>query len=246
MVLYSCTLNFVAISCQSERPMILSLSKILNIDCSLTDAICSSITRCVDPTECLYAADIVSCYRDTSFSRSRSLNRAEGFQKLLFGKEEIAILVLSTIEAACDTHPTAVVFINFASFRRSRRQFLTRWENLRKEFFSMVFKKGERKNTWVKFGILVLAAKKFGGKGFLSLFPRLFALDTKKDISVAGKLQSPLVSSFCRNVRGGIEEQQLEHLVALLDSVILSNSNDRWVSDLNGDGVFFVCKEGLS
>ncbi|GJT26170.1 RNA-directed DNA polymerase, eukaryota [Tanacetum coccineum] len=72
------------------------------------------------------------------------------------------------------------------------------------------------------------------------LFPRLFALDTEKDISVAGKLQSPLVSSFRRNVRGGIEEQQLEHLVALLDSVILSNSNDKWVSDLNGDGVFRV------
>ncbi|GJS93609.1 hypothetical protein Tco_0800577 [Tanacetum coccineum] len=72
------------------------------------------------------------------------------------------------------------------------------------------------------------------------LFPRLFALDTEKDISVAGKLQSSLVSSFRRNVRGGIEEQQLEHLVALLDSVILSNSNDRWVSDLNGDGVFRV------
>ncbi|GJR30664.1 RNA-directed DNA polymerase, eukaryota [Tanacetum coccineum] len=62
-------------------------------------------------------------------------------------------------------------------------------------------------------------------------------IDTVKDISVACKLQSPLVSSFCSNVRGGIEEQQLEHLVALLDFVILSNSNDRWVSDLNGDGV---------
>nr|GEW43399.1 RNA-directed DNA polymerase, eukaryota [Tanacetum cinerariifolium] len=72
------------------------------------------------------------------------------------------------------------------------------------------------------------------------LFPRMFALDAVKDISVAGKLQSPLVSSFRRNVRGGIEEQQLEHLVALLDYVILSNSNDRWVSDLNGDGVFRV------
>nr|GEU55068.1 RNA-directed DNA polymerase, eukaryota [Tanacetum cinerariifolium] len=56
------------------------------------------------------------------------------------------------------------------------------------------------------------------------LFPRLFALDTVKDISVAG----------------GIEEQQLKHLVALLDSVILCNSNDRWVNDLNGDGVFRV------
>ncbi|GJW67348.1 hypothetical protein Tco_0121772 [Tanacetum coccineum] len=74
------------------------------------------------------------------------------------------------------------------------------------------------------------------------LFPRLFALDTEKDISVAGKLQSPLVSSFRRNVRGCIEEQQLEHLVALLDSVILSNSNDRWVSDLNGRRGSFVLK----
>ncbi|GJR37128.1 hypothetical protein Tco_1212812 [Tanacetum coccineum] len=42
------------------------------------------------------------------------------------------------------------------------------------------------------------------------------------------------------HIRGGIEEQQLEHLVALLYSVILSNSNDRWVSVLNGDGVFRV------
>nr|GEY56841.1 RNA-directed DNA polymerase, eukaryota [Tanacetum cinerariifolium] len=58
--------------------------------------------------------------------------------------------------------------------------------------------------------------------------------------SVIALYQSPLVSSFRRNVRGGIEEQQLEHLVALLVSVILSNSNDRWVSDLNGDGVFRV------
>nr|GFB72301.1 RNA-directed DNA polymerase, eukaryota, reverse transcriptase zinc-binding domain protein [Tanacetum cinerariifolium] len=43
-----------------------------------------------------------------------------------------------------------------------------------------------------------------------------------------------------RKITGGIEEHQLEHLVALLDSIILSNSNDRWVSDLNGDGVFRV------
>ncbi|XP_039001668.1 ATP-citrate synthase beta chain protein 2-like [Hibiscus syriacus] len=42
---------------------------------------------------------------------------AEGFQKLFFGQEEIAIPVHSTIEAACTAHPTADVFINFASFR---------------------------------------------------------------------------------------------------------------------------------
>ncbi|KAJ0091955.1 hypothetical protein Patl1_24881 [Pistacia atlantica] len=61
---------------------------------------------------------------------------SEGFQKLFFGQEEIAIPVHSTvlselihidlarltdmenfIEAASATHPTADVFINFASFR---------------------------------------------------------------------------------------------------------------------------------
>ncbi|CAL9148958.1 unnamed protein product [Musa hybrid cultivar] len=42
---------------------------------------------------------------------------SEGFQKLFFGQEEIAIPVHSSIETACTTHPTADVFINFASFR---------------------------------------------------------------------------------------------------------------------------------
>ncbi|KAL1334935.1 hypothetical protein AAHE18_11G213100 [Arachis hypogaea] len=42
---------------------------------------------------------------------------SEGFQKLFFGQQEIAIPVHSTIEAACAAHPTADVFINFASFR---------------------------------------------------------------------------------------------------------------------------------
>ncbi|CAI0466974.1 unnamed protein product [Linum tenue] len=42
---------------------------------------------------------------------------SEGFQKLFFGQEEIAIPVHGSIEAACAAHPTADVFINFASFR---------------------------------------------------------------------------------------------------------------------------------
>lgn len=42
---------------------------------------------------------------------------AEGFQKLFFGQEEIAIPVHSSVEAACAAHPIADVFINFASFR---------------------------------------------------------------------------------------------------------------------------------
>ncbi|CAI0626270.1 unnamed protein product [Linum tenue] len=42
---------------------------------------------------------------------------SEGFQKLFFGQEEIAIPVHGSIEAACAAHPMADVFINFASFR---------------------------------------------------------------------------------------------------------------------------------
>ncbi|GJS59030.1 RNA-directed DNA polymerase, eukaryota [Tanacetum coccineum] len=72
------------------------------------------------------------------------------------------------------------------------------------------------------------------------LFPRLFALESAKDSSVAEKLQADLSSSFRRVVRGGAESQQLEHLLTLLESVILSNSEDRRVCDLNGDGVFRV------
>eukprot|EP01018_Ginkgo_biloba_P027567 Gb_16144 [translate_table: standard] len=42
---------------------------------------------------------------------------SEGFQKHFFGQKEVAIPQHSSIEAACKAHPTADVFINFASFR---------------------------------------------------------------------------------------------------------------------------------
>ncbi|KAM1244545.1 hypothetical protein ACFX13_036695 [Malus domestica] len=42
---------------------------------------------------------------------------SEGFQKLFFGQDEVAIPVHSNIEASCATHPTADVLINFASYR---------------------------------------------------------------------------------------------------------------------------------
>ncbi|GJU91759.1 RNA-directed DNA polymerase, eukaryota [Tanacetum coccineum] len=72
------------------------------------------------------------------------------------------------------------------------------------------------------------------------LFPRLFALETIKDIYVAHKFRVPITCSFRRPVRGGLEAQQLDHLMGLIESTLLSNSEDRWVWDLNGDGVFHV------
>eukprot|EP00897_Mesotaenium_endlicherianum_P003449 jgi/Mesen1/3131/ME000184S02194 len=44
---------------------------------------------------------------------------SDGFQKLFFGQEEIALPVHGSIVAACKAHTTADVFINFASFRSS-------------------------------------------------------------------------------------------------------------------------------
>ncbi|GJR52254.1 hypothetical protein Tco_1402775 [Tanacetum coccineum] len=71
-------------------------------------------------------------------------------------------------------------------------------------------------------------------------FPRLFALEVDKGISVAEKLNSSVTLSFRREPRGGIETQQLHDMVALLDSTILSISRDRWYFDLSGDGEFRV------
>ncbi|GJW47673.1 ATP-citrate synthase beta chain protein 2 [Tanacetum coccineum] len=56
------------------------------------------------------------CRRETPSVAGIINPGAEGFQKLFFGQEEIAIPVHSTIEAACAAHPTADVFINFASY----------------------------------------------------------------------------------------------------------------------------------
>ncbi|GKA57439.1 RNA-directed DNA polymerase, eukaryota, partial [Tanacetum coccineum] len=79
------------------------------------------------------------------------------------------------------------------------------------------------------------------GDSMLKLsFLRLFALEENKVISVADKLHSSISSSFRRPVRGGEEAQQLDQFSVILDSVSLSNMDDRWYWDLNGDGVFLV------
>nr|GEV98791.1 reverse transcriptase domain-containing protein [Tanacetum cinerariifolium] len=79
------------------------------------------------------------------------------------------------------------------------------------------------------------------GDSLLKLsFPRLYALKEKKHIYVADKMRTSISFSFRGPVRGGVESQQHDHLSVLLDSVILSNMEDRWFWDLNGDGVFRV------
>nr|GEW51096.1 RNA-directed DNA polymerase, eukaryota [Tanacetum cinerariifolium] len=61
-----------------------------------------------------------------------------------------------------------------------------------------------------------------------------------KEIMVADKMKVALDLSFRRHVRNGAEHQQLEELYTLMDSVSLSQSKDRWVFDLSGDGIFRI------
>ncbi|GJY92876.1 RNA-directed DNA polymerase, eukaryota [Tanacetum coccineum] len=72
------------------------------------------------------------------------------------------------------------------------------------------------------------------------MFPRLYSLENCKDCYVADKILSSVTTSFRRPVRGGPEAQQLSCLLEILEPVILSNMEDRWVWDMNGDGVFRV------
>nr|GFA09172.1 RNA-directed DNA polymerase, eukaryota [Tanacetum cinerariifolium] len=80
----------------------------------------------------------------------------------------------------------------------------------------------------------------FGDIPFCVKYPRLFALELDKHVSVESKLLSSMESSFRRNVRGGIEQHTLEELTSMLETISLSNSSDRWICDLTSDGVFRV------
>nr|GEX56906.1 RNA-directed DNA polymerase, eukaryota [Tanacetum cinerariifolium] len=72
------------------------------------------------------------------------------------------------------------------------------------------------------------------------LFPRIYALESFKDCTVASKLQSSVSHSLHRDVRGGVESSQIVQLEEIIGTVILSNIEDRWTWDLNSDRVFRV------
>ncbi|GKC57249.1 hypothetical protein Tco_1084847 [Tanacetum coccineum] len=72
-------------------------------------------------------------------------------------------------------------------------------------------------------------------------YPRLCAPENMKHITVAEKIsEATLISSFRRAPCGGVEEDQFIQLVELANSVILSNSNDRWVWLLDPSGEYSV------
>nr|GFA10680.1 RNA-directed DNA polymerase, eukaryota, reverse transcriptase zinc-binding domain protein [Tanacetum cinerariifolium] len=60
-------------------------------------------------------------------------------------------------------------------------------------------------------------------------FPRIYDLDSIKEVSVAAKFGDPsLDDSFCRQVRDGSERQQWLDLVSMFDAASLSSYLDRW------------------
>ncbi|GKF27659.1 hypothetical protein Tco_0094001, partial [Tanacetum coccineum] len=75
-----------------------------------------------------------------------------------------------------------------------------------------------------------------GDTRLCDLFPRIYALESNKDALVVEKLYS-VSASFRRDARGGVEASQLDLLQELIQNVILSNMDDRWSWDLNGEGV---------
>nr|GEZ26924.1 RNA-directed DNA polymerase, eukaryota [Tanacetum cinerariifolium] len=80
-----------------------------------------------------------------------------------------------------------------------------------------------------------------GDDNLKSIYPRLYALEEQKSISVAVKLQHPsLVHSFRGLPRGGVEEVQLDSLHSRTSVVILPNTADRWVWSLDASGSFLV------
>ncbi|GKC76505.1 hypothetical protein Tco_1127279 [Tanacetum coccineum] len=64
---------------------------------------------------------------------------------------------------------------------------------------------------------------------FKDIFPRLYALESSKDVTVSSKIgDTSLVCSFRRISRGGIEQNQFDSLVELVRSVTIVPSADRW------------------
>ncbi|GKA67445.1 RNA-directed DNA polymerase, eukaryota [Tanacetum coccineum] len=101
--------------------------------------------------------------------------------------------------------------------------------------------KEDRKMTLIRWEN-ILASKSKGGDSVLKTsHPRIFALESRKNISVAEKMNSAsLDASFRRKPIGGAEEEQFMNLVSITSHVLLPQTVDRWSWTLKGSGNFMV------
>nr|GEZ23180.1 RNA-directed DNA polymerase, eukaryota, reverse transcriptase zinc-binding domain protein [Tanacetum cinerariifolium] len=73
------------------------------------------------------------------------------------------------------------------------------------------------------------------------LFPRVYALEQSKHITVANKVSSTCLSfSFRRCPRGGREREQFERLIDVTKDVLLNDDKNRWEWALDKNGDFSV------
>nr|GEZ31661.1 RNA-directed DNA polymerase, eukaryota, reverse transcriptase zinc-binding domain protein [Tanacetum cinerariifolium] len=80
-----------------------------------------------------------------------------------------------------------------------------------------------------------------GDSAFKYLYPKLYVLESCKDVKVGSKLShARLDFSFRRAPRGSVKEDQLIKLSNQIEGVILTNSRDRWIWTLEGSGEFSV------
>nr|GEX88038.1 RNA-directed DNA polymerase, eukaryota, reverse transcriptase zinc-binding domain protein [Tanacetum cinerariifolium] len=102
------------------------------------------------------------------------------------------------------------------------------------DFMSLCSKKvGDGNNTSIWFDIWK------GESNLHDTFPRMFALETDKQSTVAAKI-AQVDGSFRRPERGGLEQDQFNKLISFIDSLSLSSSQDRWVCNASSDGSFRV------
>nr|GFA02504.1 RNA-directed DNA polymerase, eukaryota, reverse transcriptase zinc-binding domain protein [Tanacetum cinerariifolium] len=79
--------------------------------------------------------------------------------------------------------------------------------------------------------------KWFEGSALKDMFPRLFALENVKSVTVYKTLE---YYSMHRKPRGGVEEDQYTALFDMMDSIVLTPKEDRFVWSLENSGDFLV------
>nr|GEV33220.1 RNA-directed DNA polymerase, eukaryota [Tanacetum cinerariifolium] len=81
----------------------------------------------------------------------------------------------------------------------------------------------------------------FEGYVFKDRFPRLYALENNKKVTVGDKLQdASLDSSFRRTGRDDSEQLQFDELAYLIVSISLGQNSDRYIWSLSNSGAFSV------
>nr|GEW30973.1 RNA-directed DNA polymerase, eukaryota, reverse transcriptase zinc-binding domain protein [Tanacetum cinerariifolium] len=73
------------------------------------------------------------------------------------------------------------------------------------------------------------------------MFPRVYVLESCKNITIADKVrQENPYQTFRRTPRGGVEQEQFQHVDRISRSVKLNSNNDSWTWNLEKSGMFSV------